>query len=318
MQARGAVERGRVGSGGDPGSRHRGSSRVLGVPCEDRRDVPHVRREIPAGYEAALCEDASSGPAACSGFCVVSWEIIEGDCLESLRGMADCSVDSIVTDPPYGLGKEPDALAMLRDWLDTGHHEVKGRGFMGKAWDAFVPQPEVWAECLRVLKPGGHLLAFGGTRTIDLVVLGIRIAGFEIRDQIASMSGEQSGTFSTLEWVTGTGFPKSLDVSKAIDAAAGADREVIGQGGSSCPGIAAGTGCACAETYGDERAQSGATVHAPATAPATEAAKKWDGWGTSPKPSHEPIVVARKPLEGTVAANVLKWGTGGSMCRRVA
>ncbi|MDA0814886.1 MAG: DNA methyltransferase, partial [Verrucomicrobia bacterium] len=116
--------------------------------------------------------------------------------------MPDNSVDSIVTDPPYGLGKEPDALAMLTDWIETGHHDVKGKGFMGKEWDAFVPQPRVWHECLRVLKPGGHLLAFAGTRTQDLMTLGLRLAGFEIRDMVA--------------WVYGSGFPKSLDVSKAI------------------------------------------------------------------------------------------------------
>ena len=120
------------------------------------------------------------------------------------------SVDAIVTDPPYGLGKEPDALAMLRDWLETGHHDVKGKGFMGKEWDAFIPQPAFWVETLRVLKPGGHALVFAGTRTQDLMGLALRIAGFEIRDCVM--------------WVYGSGFPKSLDVSKAIDKAAGAER----------------------------------------------------------------------------------------------
>jgi len=138
-----------------------------------------------------------------------------GDCLELLRAMPDNSVDAIVTDPPYGLGKEPDAMAMLLDWMVSDHHEVKGRGFMGKEWDAFVPQPAVWRECLRVLKPGGHLLAFAGTRTQDLMALGLRIAGFEIRDMIA--------------WVYGSGFPKSLDVSKAIDAQDAADARVARQ-----------------------------------------------------------------------------------------
>jgi site-specific DNA-methyltransferase (adenine-specific) len=118
-----------------------------------------------------------------------TFRLVHGDALESLRALDDQSVDSIVTDPPYGLGKEPDALAMLRDWLDTGHHDVKGKGFMGKEWDAFVPQPAVWKECLRVLKPGGHLLAFAGTRTQDLMGLGLRIAGFEVRDCIGWMYG---------------------------------------------------------------------------------------------------------------------------------
>lgn len=113
-----------------------------------------------------------------------------GDCLDVLRGMADNSIDSIVTDPPYGLS------------------------FMGKKWDYDVPAVEVWAECLRVLKPGGHLLAFAGTRTQHRMAVRIEDAGFEIRDMIA--------------WVYGSGFPKSLDVSKAIDKAAGAEREIVG------------------------------------------------------------------------------------------
>lgn len=117
---------------------------------------------------------------------------------DGLALLADNSVDSIVTDPPYGLGKKPDALQMLTDWITTGHHDVKGRGFMGKEWDAFVPQPALWRECLRVLKPGGYIAAFGGSRTFDMVALGVRIAGFEIRDVVM--------------WVYGSGFPKSLDV----------------------------------------------------------------------------------------------------------
>lgn len=127
-----------------------------------------------------------------------------GDALEILKTIPDNSIDSIVTDPPYGLGKEPDALEMLKDWIKDGHHDVKNKsGFMGKAWDAFVPQPNVWKECLRVLKPGGHLLSFAGTRTQDLISLGLRIAGFEIRDSVA--------------WVYSQGFPKSLDIGKATE-----------------------------------------------------------------------------------------------------
>lgn len=207
-----------------------------------------------------------------------------GESLDVLRTLPASSVDAVVTDPPYGLGKEPNALAMLRDWLKDGHHDVKGRGFMGKEWDAFVPQPALWAEVLRVLKPGGHLLAFGGTRTVDLVGLGLRIAGFEIRDMIA--------------WVHGQGFPKSLDVAKAIDKEAGAEREVVGQKdvGPDMRG-------------GNFKTSAGRMV-ADITAPATEAAEQWDGWGTALKPALEPIVVARKPLAGTVAANVLEYGTG--------
>lgn len=118
--------------------------------------------------------------------------------MDRLREIPDCSIDAIVTDPPYGLGEAPDALAMLRDWLEIGHHDVTGRGFMGKEWDSFVPQPVQWRECLRVLKPGGHLLAFAGTRTQDLMGLGLRLAGFQIRDMLA--------------WLYGSGFPKSLNL----------------------------------------------------------------------------------------------------------
>jgi DNA modification methylase len=145
---------------------------------------------------------------------------------------------------------------------------------------------EQWArEALRVLKPGGHLLAFGGTRTSHRLAAGIEDAGFEIRDTIA--------------WMYGSGFPKSLDVSKAIDKAAGAEREVVGEG----PFAAR-----------RPRASDGATFHMPAgdplTTPATPEAEKWNGWGTALKPAHEPIVVARKPLTGTVASTVLEFGTG--------
>ena len=186
--------------------------------------------------------------------------LILGDCMESLRKMPDNSVDSIVTDPPYGLA------------------------FMGKKWDYDVPSVEIWAECLRVLKPGGHLLAFAGTRTQHRMAVRIEDAGFEIRDMIA--------------WVYGSGFPKSLDVSKALDKAAGAERESIGPNQWADRG-----GLVQANTYG-------APSRPDATAPATDAAREWAGWGTALKPALEPITMARKPLVGTVAANVLEYGTG--------
>ena len=156
---------------------------------------------------------------------------------------------------------------------------------MGKDWDSFVPPPAVWEECYRVLKPGGHMAVFAGTRTQDLMGLSVRLAGFEIREQ--------------LNWIYGTGFPKSMDVSKAIDKAAGAEREVLSERpayGIGGKGILNGH-------------SEGAT--AKVTAPATDEAKKWEGWGTALKPATEPIVLARKPLEGTVANNVLTYGTGG-------
>jgi DNA modification methylase len=183
-----------------------------------------------------------------------------GDCLEILRGMADDSVDAVVTDPPYGLS------------------------FMGKKWDYDVPSADIWRECLRVLKPGGHLLAFAGTRTQHRMAVRIEDAGFEIRDMIA--------------WVYGSGFPKSLDVSKAIDKAEGAQREVVGPNKFS-----ALNGKANLNTYGT-------ATRPDETAPATASARQWQGWGTALKPAMEPITVARKPLQSTVAANVLEHGTG--------
>jgi hypothetical protein len=191
-----------------------------------------------------------------------------GDCLDVLRTLPDCSVDSVVTDPPYGLS------------------------FMGKRWDYDVPSTEVWAECLRVLKPGGHLLAFAGTRTQHRMAVRIEDAGFEIRDMIA--------------WVYSTGFPKSLDVSKAIDNAAGVTREVVGVKENSF-GRKPGGGDGWDEVIeGGKPSDHVFNI----TAPATPAAIQWQGWGTALKPALEPITVARKPLCGTVAANVLAWGTG--------
>lgn len=265
-------------------------------------------------------------------------ELLHGDCLERLRELPDGSVDACVTDPPYGLS------------------------FMGKAWDYDVPGAEVWREVLRVLKPGGHLLAFAGTRTQHRMAVQIEDAGFEIRDLIA--------------WVYGSGFPKSLDVSKAIDKLdAKEDQErrrlrftawVRGSGVTSRQiDEATGTNMgghyttaasqpaimtrehleACRHLLGDvpewvEREadirsvesqnfkardvvgrernwgkESDSTPNCPngewnITAPATPAAQQWAGWGTALKPALEPITVARKPLVGTVAENVLRHGTG--------
>lgn len=221
--------------------------------------------------------------------------LLQGDSLIRLKELPDNSIDSICTDCPYGLGKEPDAIQMLKDWVETGHHDVKSKtGFMGKSWDAFVPQPLLWQECLRVLKPGGHLLSFAGTRTYDLVVLGLRLAGFEIRDQLA--------------WVYGSGMPKALDVSKAI----GKELGVTGKYGEVNPNFhSRGNHCS---HEGWKRPWQDDTNAVDKSGreylPATEEAKKWDGWKSSLKPAQEPIVMARKPLEGTIAQNVLKWHTG--------
>ena len=191
----------------------------------------------------------------------MAWLML-GDCVEQLRNVPDGVVDAVVTDPPYGLS------------------------FMGKKWDYDVPGVDVWAECLRVLKPGGHLLAFAGTRTQHRMAVRIEDAGFEIRDMIA--------------WVYGSGFPKSLDVSKAIDKAAGAEREKIPN-----PKATQQTASIKTNAYGDYNATTHIAPYA-----ATDAAREWQGWGTALKPALEPITVARKPLAGTVAENVQQWRTG--------
>ena len=255
-----------------------------------------------------------------------------GDCLEVMRTMPDASVDAVVTDPPYGLF------------------------FMGKRWDYDVPTTEVWAECLRLLKPGGHLLAFAGTRTQHRMAVRIEDAGFEIRDMIA--------------WVYGSGFPKSLDVSKAIDKCNGetgrllkftewmrttglAARQIdkitktnmgshyltaASQPAIPTPALWALLRPHCGdvpewvdqlvqrieaerEVVGSRKQRGSPNGVAPfntassdvetITAPATPEAQQWAGWGTALKPSWECITMARKPLEGTVAANVLAHGTGG-------
>lgn len=213
------------------------------------------------------------------------YDIWPCDCRHAMGAMAADSVDSIVTDPPYGLSKEPDMAEVLRHWLAGDDYTHGGSGFMGKSWDSFVPGPSVWREAYRVLKPGGHLVAFFGTRTYDLGVLAIRLAGFEIRDQTA--------------WLFGSGFPKSHDVSKGIDRALGAEREILSERRQS---VAFDT-----EKAGGGGWSAGVVSE---TAPATAEAEQWQGWGTALKPAMEPIVIARKPLIGTVAANVMAHGTG--------
>jgi DNA modification methylase len=197
--------------------------------------------------------------------------VVLGDCRDVLRTLADNSVDSVVTDPPYEIG------------------------FMGRSWDStgIAYDVTVWAECLRVLKPGGHILAFGGSRTWHRLAVAVEDAGFEIRDSIC--------------WLYGSGFPKSLDVSKAIDKKAGAEREILPQGSTKCPDYPQACG------GHNETGKFSATVHALPSAPSTAEAQQWAGWGTALKPAFEPVVVGRKPFgKGvTVAENVLAWGVGG-------
>ena len=296
--------------------------------------------------------------------------IIHGDCLEELKKLDDNSVDAVVCDPPYGLSNtKPQQVAdVLKAWVtgDTVSVPAKKGGFMGADWDSFVPPPAVWEECMRVLKPGGHMAVFAGARTQDLMGLSIRLAGFEIRD--------------TLGWVYGSGFPKSMDVSKAIDkqkhkkddtlrftlwlreqcevlgisrndldkAAGTSDMggwwtsslphrcaiptaeqwESIAHFFPALPDWAApliapanqpGEAWEKREVVGVQKGamsgwnMDGTTKFADRniTTPATSEAVKWDGWGTSLKPAIEPILLCRKPLDGTVASNVLAHGVGG-------
>ena len=203
------------------------------------------------------------------------------DCLPVMKEMPDNSVDSCVTDPPYGLR------------------------FMGKKWDYDVPSVDVWSEVYRVMKPGAFLLSFGGTRTYHRMVVNIEDAGFEIRDQI--------------QWLYGSGFPKSLDISKAIDKGKGKEREVVGirEDFKKKKASEVRRGTDNQRNYNERHDPGRGGFCDPSevgniTAPATPEAIQWDGWGTALKPANEPICLARKPLsEKTVAANVLKWGTGG-------
>ena len=223
-----------------------------------------------------------------------------GDCVEVMAEMAPESVDAVVCDPPYGLrfmGQAWDGadIVALAKSQAAGTYDMKQNG-------AFQAWCETWArEALRVLKPGGHLLAFGGTRTFHRLTCAIEDAGFEVRD--------------CLSWLYGCGFPKSLDVSKAIDKAAGA------RGEYGAPKSAAHAGWIDrGRMRGDDGhdgyqrpwMQDGEAVdrNARQYLPATDDARRWQGWGTALKPAWEPCVVARKPLVGTVAANVLAHGTG--------
>jgi DNA modification methylase len=201
-------------------------------------------------------------------------KLILGDSLQKLKDLPTNTVDAVICDPPYEIG------------------------FMQKSWDGsgIAYNVDLWREVFRVLKPGAHLMAFGGTRTYHRMTSAIESAGFEIRD--------------CLQWLYGSGFPKSLDVSKAIDKAAGAKREVVEMRESPYTSTARNDSASIGK-HKVEVGANGYELH-PITAPATEDAKAWAGWGTALKPANEPIVLARKPLEKglTVAQNVLKWGTG--------
>ena len=230
----------------------------------------------------------------------MSTTIIHGDCLEELKKLEDNSVDAVVTDPPYGLSntKPAQVADVLKAWVtgDTEAAPTTKGGFMNASWDSFVPPPAVWEECMRVLKPGGHMAVFAGARTQDLMGLSIRLAGFEIRD--------------TLGWIHSQGFPKGQDLGKIIDKKLGAQREVVGSK-IGLPGYSLADSKG-ANVYGGGFGGSGDPVkESEITAPATPEAKQWTGWNSQLKPAIEPIILARKPLDGTVANNVLAHGVGG-------
>jgi DNA modification methylase len=220
-----------------------------------------------------------------------------GDCLEVLKTIPDNSIDSVVTDPPYHLtsivkrfGKEDSAPAQFGT---DGAYARASKGFMGKEWDGgdIAFRTDVWSECLRVLKPGGHLLAFSHSRTYHRMGVAIEDAGFEIRDQIM--------------WVYGSGFPKSHNIGKAIDKIEGNDREVVGEKKNKINLNATKEGD---KSFYENAWQNKDYIDLAVTKGNSE----WEGWGTALKPAHEPIVMARKPLsEKSIAENVLKHGTGG-------
>lgn len=214
----------------------------------------------------------------------MAYELINGDCIEVMSNMEDCSVDSIVTDPPYGLsfmGKDWDDPSKMVGQVEWGTPGTHTRGYVDVDMVKFQRWTEAWAkEAFRILKPGGHIISFAGSRTYHRMACAIEDAGFEIRDQIM--------------WLYGTGFPKSLNVSKAIDKAAG--RYVDGEVLPSSRKVKGPSGFQMKEKTSEN--------------PQTDEAKQWAGWGTALKPAHEPCVLARKPLVGTVTENVLEHGTG--------
>lgn len=238
--------------------------------------------------------------------------LILGDCVEAMTALEPESVDAVVCDPPYGIGfmghqwDQPGEFGPVsaghggcnvsyggapHPAMEAGRYDLSSTA--NRRFQAWVEQWGV--EILRVLKPGGHALVFGGTRTYHRLGAGLEDAGFEIRDCLA--------------WMFGSGFPKSMDVSKAIDKSLGAEREFVGEGRWSA---VRGTSRGATQGATNGGTQGGYNLGAapPETAPATDEAAAWDGWGTALKPAFEPIVVARKPLTGTVAANVLAHGTG--------
>lgn len=218
--------------------------------------------------------------------------IILGDSFEEVKKLESNSIDSLVTDPPYGMSNISHAAFMecMIQWCkDDNMYLPKAKGFMNKSWDGFVPPLGFWKEVLRVLKPGSYGLVFASSRTMDLMGLALRIAGFEIRDCIT--------------WLYGNGFPKSHDISKAIDKIKGCKRDIIGKVkklDSYSNNINT--------LYGGGKNHNGIMT---ITAPSSKEAKIYNGYGTALKPSYEPALLIRKPMKKSVAENVLHWGVGG-------
>ena len=196
-----------------------------------------------------------------------SFHLFHGDCFDVLSGIEPNTIDSVVTDPPYGLSDHSaeEVADCLKCWVAGKRYVPSKKGFMGREWDGWVPGPEIWKEVYRVLKPGGHMLVFAGTRSMDLVCMAIRLAGFELRDSIFNAAG---GGAPLKGWVYGQGMPKSLNVGKAIE--------------------------------------KSLTKNNMDTSPAHQ----WQGWFSGLKPAIEPIILARKPVEGNIAGNVLRFGCG--------
>jgi site-specific DNA-methyltransferase (adenine-specific) len=225
-----------------------------------------------------------------------------------MQKIPESSVDAIVCDPPYGLRqhKQVEVVACLRAWLDGKVYQPKGTGFMGQAWDAWVPGPEAWKECLRILKPGGHALVFAGTRSLDLMCMALRLSGFELRDSIGYA---HDGGAPVLAWVYGSGMPKGGDISKIIDRKAGVVRE--DKFGGSFERRAGPTGNRKCEKCGKWLVSgSPCKCPRPQDAAVSPIAKQWEGFSAAIRPAWDPIILARKPLDGTIADNVIKHGTG--------
>lgn len=247
------------------------------------------------------------------------YEIINADCLSAMQEMPDGCVDAIVTDPPYGLGfmgvawdtyktesgksKGGSRTSATFDQVGGNHHptcaadQARTRKSENEKFQAsMIP---IFAEALRVAKPGAHMLCFGGTRTFHRLACSLEDAGWEIRD--------------TIMWVYGSGFPKSMDVGKAIDKALGAKREQVRIPASEVRNpkvINSGHGIDGGDRPWMKKALEVGYHEKDGDVPVTDQAKEWDGWGTCLKPAWEPIIVARKPLDGTVAHNVMTYGTG--------